>query len=299
MTEDGDVQFWCAATSDPWTWTPKPYVGVWLSMAALVFFYVRAWRRHRPDRPLSALERRKPWWFGLGVALLWVATDWPVGALGAGYLASLHMLQFMIYTLAAGPLLLLGIPDWFLERARQQRWWEVVRTLSKPLVAGLLFNAVLLSTHAPVMVDLLRASQIGSFIMDVVWFVAGLIVWLPVINPDSSLRHRSLAVRAVYLFLAVGALPMLPGGFLVFASGPLYRTFELAPPVFDISATADQQLAGLIMKVGNLPIIWPILLVLFVKWSRADQSATPPPPRPAVDVLAGTAPPPGSQGASS
>jgi putative membrane protein len=209
------------------------------------------------------------------------------------------MLQFMIYTLAAGPLLLLGIPDWFLERARQQRWWEVVRTLSKPLVAGLLFNAVLLSTHAPVMVDLLRASQIGSFIMDVVWFVAGLIVWLPVINPDSSLRHRSLAVRAVYLFLAVGALPMLPGGFLVFASGPLYRTFELAPPVFDISATADQQLAGLIMKVGNLPIIWPILLVLFVKWSRADQSVTPPPPRPAVDVLAGTAPPPGSQGASS
>jgi putative membrane protein len=92
---------------------------------------------------------------------------------------------------------------------------------------------------------------------------------------------------------------MLPGGFLVFASGPLYRTFELAPPVFDISATADQQLAGLIMKVGNLPIIWPILLVLFVKWSRADQSVTPPPPRPAVDVLAGTAPPPGSQGASS
>jgi hypothetical protein len=67
----------------------------------------------------------------------------------------------------------------------------------------------------------------------------------------------------------------------------------------DISATADQQLAGLIMKVGNLPIIWPILLVLFVKWSRADQSATPPPPRPAVDVLAGTAAPAESQSASS
>jgi cytochrome c oxidase assembly factor CtaG len=276
------MQFWCAASTDPWSWTPKPYVGVWAAMLSLAGSYVWAWRRRRPDRPLTAVERRKPWWFGIGVALLWVATDWPVGALGSGYLASVHMLQYMLYTLAVAPLLLIGIPDWFLERVRTHRWWEAVRVLSRPLLAGILFNVVLLSTHAPVVVDPLRATQVGSFVMDVVWLASGLIVWLPVLNPDASLQHRSMAVRAVYLFLATGALPMLPGAFLVFAESPLYRTFELSPPVFNISPATDQQVAGLLMKVGNIPILWPILLVLFVRWSRQDQAATPP-PRPTID----------------
>lgn len=278
------MQFWCAATNDPWTWVPKPYVGVWLFMLAIVVAYVSVWRRHRPDRELTAVERRQPWWFGIGTLLVWVATDWPVGALGAGYLASVHMLQFMIYTLGAAPLMLMGIPEWCLERAKQRRWWSVVQMLSRPLLAGILFNVVLLSTHAPIVVDVLRASQVGSFVMDVLWILSGLILWLPVLNPDASLRHRSYAVRGVYLFLAGAALPMLPGGFLVFASGPLYRTFELAPPVFDISATDDQQIAGAIMKVGNLPILWPVLAVLFVRWSRADQRASAPPPRPKVPL---------------
>ena len=275
------MQFWCSASTEPWSWTPTPYVGVWLVMAVLVGWYVRAWRRKRPDRPLTDVERRQPWWFALGALMLWIATDWPVGALGAGYLASVHMLQFMIYTLGAAPLLLMGLPEWFFERARQRRWWAAVRQLSRPIVAGLLFNVVLLSTHAPIVVDTLRVSQVGSFFMDVVWVVSGLILWLPLLNPDASLRHRSMAVRAVYLFLASGALPMLPGAFLVFAPGPLYRVFELAPPVFDISAANDQQMAGLIMKVGNIPILWPVLLVLFVRWSRADAAATPPPRPPA------------------
>lgn len=271
------MQFWCAASSEPWSWTPTPYVGVWLVMALLVAAYVRAWRRRRPDRPLTDIERRKPWWFAAGAALLWVATDWPVGALGAGYLASVHMVQFMIYTLAAAPLLLLGVPEWFVERGRQRRWWGVVRQLSRPIVAGLVFNAVLLSTHAPIVVDALRVSQIGSFVMDVIWLLAGIVLWLPLLNPDASLRHRSMAVRAVYLFLASGALPMLPGAFLVFAPGPLYSVFELAPRVLDISARNDQQLAGAIMKLGNIPIVWPVLLVLFVRWSHADAAAAPPP----------------------
>jgi hypothetical protein len=69
----------------------------------------------------------------------------------------------------------------------------------------------------------------------------------------------------------------------VFAESPLYRIFELAPPVLGLSASTDQQLAGLIMKVGNIPILWPVLLVLFLRWARVDREATPP-PRPAVPL---------------
>lgn len=265
------MQFWCSASSEPWTWAWQPYLGVWLAVALGIGAYVRVWRRQRPARPLTAEERRKPWWFALGVAMLWAATDWPVGALGAGYLASVHMLQFMLYTLVAAPLLLISLPSWFFSGIRQRSWWPSLQTLARPLVAGIAFNVVLLSTHAPAVVDLARASQIGSFAMDAVWLAAGMILWLPVCSPIKELRHPSLAVRGVYLFLASGALPMLPGAFLVFADFPLYATFELAPRVGDLAAITDQQIAGLLMKVGNIPILWPVLAVLFYRWALEDR----------------------------
>src|SRR5690606_22366096 len=48
--------------------------------------------------------------FGAAVACLWLVLDWPVGALGAGYLASVHMVQFLVIVLAVPPLLLYGVP---------------------------------------------------------------------------------------------------------------------------------------------------------------------------------------------
>ncbi len=35
-----------------------------------------------------------------------------MGTLGAGYLASVHMAQYLLYTLVAAPLLMLGTPEW-------------------------------------------------------------------------------------------------------------------------------------------------------------------------------------------
>ncbi|MCC5953456.1 MAG: cytochrome c oxidase assembly protein [Acidimicrobiia bacterium] len=278
------MQWWCTASSEPWSWAWTPYPGIWLSVAVVAGLYVRTWRRHRPGRPLTAAERRMPWWFASGVGLLWLVTDWPIGALGAGYLASMHMLQFMVYTLIAAPLVMIGIPSWFLDGARAKRWWPSFATLSKPVVAGITFNVVLLSTHSPFVVDLARANQLGSFAMDVVWLAAGMILWLPLLNPAHELRHPSLAVQALYLFLASGVFPMLPGAFLVFADFPMYATFELSPPVGGLDPAVDQQIAGLIMKVGNIPILWPVLGVLFFRWAMKDEESTPPRPAPEVPI---------------
>ena len=54
--------------------------------------------------------------FVFAVLLLWLATDWPLGLLGASYLASAHMVQFLIYTMAVAPLLLLCTPEWMARR---------------------------------------------------------------------------------------------------------------------------------------------------------------------------------------
>jgi hypothetical protein len=101
-------------------------------------------------------------------------------------------------------------------------------------------------------------------------------------------------VRGVYLFLAAGVVPMVPGGILTFSDTPLYAVYELAPRINGFEALDDQQAAGAIMKIGNLPLLWPVLAALFMKWGSEDQKPTAP-AAPAGKPKASTA---GSTGAA-
>ena len=84
-----------------------------------------------------------------------------------------------------------------------------------------------------------------------------------------------------YLFLAMGIVPAVPAGFLTFASFPLYATYELAPRVHGLAADTDQQMAGLIMKLGGIPIVWGTIAVMMVKWWDQERSDTGAPFEPA------------------
>ncbi len=149
-----------------------------------------------------------------------------------------------------------------------------------PVVAGILFNVVLIGTNAPLVVDTMRATQIGSFALDMTWILSGLILWLPICSTIPEISGRSYPVKMVYLFLAAATLPMVPGGFLTFADFPLYRTYELAPRVYGFGALNDQQFAGAFMKVGNIPLIWTVIAVMFVRWWRNERWPRRPPRRP-------------------
>lgn len=266
------MTWWCSATRLPWSWAPRAYPGVWAFMAVLA---VGGWVLARRSRTRLTGRQRAAWVGGL--LALWLATDWPIGALGSGYLASAHMAQYMLYTFIAAPLLLLAVPE---DLARGVLGPGLVRRatgrLSHPLIAAVVANAVLLGTHAPWTVDTVRVTQIGSFALDVVWLVGGLVMWLPVISPLREDRAQPL-VQAGYLFLAAGLVPMVPGGFLTFADNPLYRLYELAPRVGGIDPASDQQAAGVLMKVGNLPLIWPVIAAIFVRAARRDDDLTAPP----------------------
>ncbi|HEC08113.1 MAG TPA: hypothetical protein ENI86_00940, partial [Acidimicrobiales bacterium] len=103
------MRFWCSTVESPWSWRFVAYPGIWAVMALLSVPYVIAVRR-RGDRDPDAGHKMRL--YLAGVIVLWLASDWPLGLLGASYLASAHMAQFMLYTLVAAPLMLLGIPEW-------------------------------------------------------------------------------------------------------------------------------------------------------------------------------------------
>ena len=275
-----NLQWWCSAQAVPWDWNWRPYPGVWLFVlcaAGLYFWLTRGVDSgNSGSDPDAAGGSRRPrrGWAIVGLAVLWLALDWPIGALGGGYLSSVHMLQFLLIALLVPALLLLGVPDESWKRLESAGTMPVFRLLTHPLVALALFQVVLVWTHLPAVVDGLMATQRGSFTIDVLWLLGGLLFWWPVISPVPERTWFGEPLKMGYLFLAT-VLNTMPYAFLTFGETPYYGIYELAPPVGRITAGEDQQIAGLLMKVGGGVILWTAITTLWFRWFNREEAACP------------------------
>lgn len=256
------MQWWCAAQGVPWSWTWRPYPGVWLFIA---FIAVAWWLWTRK----AGRTRGRSAFFLAGLVLLWAALDWPIGALGAGYLASIHMVQFLLIVFYAPPLLLLGFrkpgPDDGTARVLHSR---PRRVLTHPLVTLSTLVVVTIVSHLPVVVDSLMSSQAGSFVLDSAWLAAGLLFWWPIVMPGGPPWFVPL-VRMGYLVASM-VLMTAPNAMITFSELPIYATFELAPPIPGVSPLRDQRLAGIWMRLGAAIAVWTAISVLFYRWSRRE-----------------------------
>lgn len=275
------MQWWCAATAAEWNWAWRPYPGVWILVGLVALLYARRLTRVAALAPVS---RRHPICFGLGLVVLWAMFDWPVGTLGTGYLLSIHTSQYVLLTLVAMPLLLLGQPDESWSRPDQGLRGAVLARLAHPTLGLALYTLVMVVTHVPLVTDTLRQSQLTSFGVDMFWLFGAFALWWPVLAPEGHVR-MSPPLQIGYLFLAT--IPaMIPSGFMVFAQYPLYALYELAPRVNDISAGTDQKTAGVIMKGASDPLIWTAMIIIFARWrARADVVDRPVPPTPLRESL--------------
>lgn len=258
------MQWWCAATGAAWEWRWAAYPGVWAFVLGLGLSY--AW----VVRSVRAGGGAVPGWkvasFAAGTLVLWAALDWPVGPLGSGYLASVHMAQFLLIALLAPPLLLHGIPGEAYRRLEAWPWlMRPLAVVTHPLVALGLMTTLMGVTHWPRVVDALMATQLGSFTLDMTWLVAGLVFSWPVVAPVPERAWLTYPVKIGHV-LAASVLNTGVFAFLTFSELPVYATYELAPPVSLLDARDDQRLAGLLMKIGGAPILWTWVTILFFRW---------------------------------
>ena len=272
------MQWWCSSQSVAWDWTWRPYAGVWILVIATATAYglhLRALARRQGPAAAGAGTRHLVL-FGLGLMWLWAALDWPLGTLGSSYLASVHMVQFLMVALLAPPLLLLGLPPGTYDLLRHSpRLHGAIDSVTHPVAAFFIFNIVMSVSHWPSVVDALMTTQLGSFALDMSWLVSGLIFWWPLVCPVPERPKFPFLMKIVYLGLNV-VLLRPPFVILVYSKFPVYATYELAPPIAGTSALDDQQLAGVIMKVGSAWIMLVAMTVMFVMWHRAQQrGATP------------------------
>ena len=261
------MQFWCSATNTAWSWTWTAYPGVWLFLA-LLWFAVARWNRAASRRAGTDHGPMHPAFYG-GLVLLWLALDWPIGALGAGYLASVHMVQFILIAMLAPPALLLGLSPQTLAMAGRS---ALVRRLTSPVMALAVFNAIVLLTHLPPIVDGLMTSQVGSMVIDLLWLAGGLAFWWPIILATPARPSFVPPLRMLYLIVGLMFSPVMFGvaGFMVYSQHPLYGVYELAPPFAGFSSRDDHQLAGVLMSIIGAIVAFVGLSVIFFRWSKTD-----------------------------
>ena len=250
-----------------------PHLDVWLLVAGLGGGYAWAVRRLGPRHVapgISTVTRGQATAFGLGVLAIWVAGDWPVHELAEGSMYSVHMVQHLLISLVAPPLLILGTPPWLARMLLRPAWvlrW--VRRLARPLVALVVFNLVIALSHWPAVVDLSLRSEWAHLGIHVVVFGTALLMWMPVLSPVMELPRLPYPGQMMYLF-GQSILPTIPASFLTFGDTPLYPAYEAFTRPFGLSAIMDQRIAGLFMKIVGGLLLWTVIAVIFFRWHQQE-----------------------------
>lgn len=176
----------------------------------------------------------------IGLGLLALAYVSPLCALSAG-LFSARTVHHLVIVFGAAPLLA-----------------GALRTGRVPLVPALLFHlGVFWLWHLPAAYEFALASDAAYWAGQLVLLGSALLLW-------RALGQDDQPPTTVFFVIAAMVMQMgMLGAVLTFAPGALYAPHYLTTARYGFGVLADQQLAGLLMWVGSLPLTvaaaWPPL----------------------------------------
>ena len=254
-------------------------VDVWLPviLAALTYWQARNMvdRRH----PTNPVPRRRTWfWFG-GLAAIVAALASPVEFYDTT-LFSAHMIQHLLLTMVAAPLLALGAPITLLLRVSSpeaRRKWilpvlnsRVVSVISYPVVAWTLFAAVMWFTHFSPLFDAALDDFALHRLEHALYLGSALLFWWPVIGVDPSPHRMTYPGRVLYLALGMPLMSLL--GMVIFsAQTVLYEHYLTLERSWGWTPLQDQQWAGGIMWAGGDAIFVLALVLTVAAWLQHEE----------------------------
>lgn len=252
--------------ADPWRFEPN--VEVYVLVAALVGAYVYMVRVIGPQAVSAGepvITRRHAICFTGAMVLLFAASTWPIHQIGEGYLYSVHMLQHMMLSYLMPPLVLLATPEWLLRvLIGDGALYRAVRFMARPVIAGVVFNVVVMVTHIPGVVNASTTNGGVHYALHLLVVLTAILMWMPVVGPFRELQ-MGYGGKMIYLFLQ-SVVPTVPAAWLTFAEGAVYKHYGEQPVrVWGMSVTTDQQMAGAIMKIAGGMYLWTIVIFMFFR----------------------------------
>jgi putative membrane protein len=209
--------------------------------------------------------------FFAGLAAVLVALNGPLHDLSERYLFSAHMVQHILLTLVAPPLILAGLPTWMgdalVGRGRRAR---VVRALTRPIPALGLYTIALAGWHFPAPYDAALETPAWHFVEHATLVATAMLAWWPVLGPSTVVPPLHYGAQILYLF--VFGMPMtVIAALITGADDLLYSFYAHAPRVTSLSPFEDQRLGGIVMWVpaGVVPLV--VFTAVFFRWVDAER----------------------------
>jgi putative membrane protein len=257
-------------------WETPPAVLIGAGLSLLLFFqaWIRLRRRGRAD--LAGFDR--PVLFAAGVALGTLALVSPLDPIGEEYLLSAHMLEHVLIGDAAvalaivairGPLTFFLLPGWILRPvARLGPLRSFLRFLLRPKVSFAVWATVMAGWHYPAAYDYVLEHQVVHDLQHVTFVVAGILVWIQLVDPArrGELRRSGRIALAVVLF----ACGQVLADVFLFSFDPLYPAYAAQDErLLGLSPLADQRLAGIAMMAEQAVTLGTCVALLVVSSHRA------------------------------
>jgi cytochrome c oxidase assembly factor CtaG len=259
MNADSGLMIWLTQ----WNWDPSLLVGT-IGVLVLYLYAIGPWRSKYQLGPAFPFVRAFA--FFLGVDILFLALFSPLDTVGDTYLFSAHMVQHLLLSLFAPPLIIIGLPAWLFQPLLRHRvTFTIGKWLTNPVFTAVIFSANLWIWHAPLLYNATLANPTLHIVSHLCYIGTGLLFWWPILSPlKEGWPPLSLGGKLAYIFFSDMPMVLLGAG-LTFTP-PLYILYQHAPRIFGLSAAVDQQLGGLIMWIIGSIFLIVMVSILFLRW---------------------------------
>jgi putative membrane protein len=250
-----------------------------LPLLGAAWLWTRAVQRVNAAHADNPVPRRRSVFFLGGLLTIAIALQSGIERYDTS-LFSVHMVQHILLTLVAAPLIALGAPVTLLLRvatpAVRRRWIlpvlhsRLLRVLSFPVVAWIALAAVMWGTHFSALFDVALENRFVHDLEHLLYLVAALLFWWPAVGLDPSPWRMSHPVRALYVFLQMPQNTLL-AVIILNATTPLYLHYATLLRPWGPSTLFDQQIAAVIMWLsGDLLFIGAMAAIMF-GWMRHEE----------------------------
>jgi len=238
---------------------------------ALLLGVSAAWYLANARRPPARIPGWRIASFAGGLGAILLALGPPIDTM-AGRTLTAHMVQHLLLTSVAAPLIVLGRPVTLLLKVGATRPWAraVVRSrafgvLTHPVVAWVAFVGTMYASHLGPLYEAALESPAWHAAEHSLFLATALLFWLPVAGETPAPNRLGHGARLLYVALAMPA-----DGFLALAIFSAGRV--LYPAYAGTDALRDQQAAAaLLWIVGDLVFLVALILAA-VAW-KADEEA--------------------------
>ncbi|SVB18917.1 uncharacterized protein METZ01_LOCUS171771 [marine metagenome] len=251
-------------------WHPHPEVIIGLILVQLTYmFWVGKHNRNVVGGEISIGQIMA---FTLGIIIIAICLLSPLHYISDNYLFSAHMLQHVLLTLLAPPLIIFGIPDQAINKSLEIPFLSnMMRFLTHPLVAFISFNLTFSIWHMPQLYHYSVSLHWVHVVEHSMFIFTAILMWWPIASRSRLLPKLNYPLRIIYLFF-LSIAQIIVFGMITFSNDPLYDWYINAPRLFGISAMLDQQIGGIIMKVGGGGVFLTLLITIFLKWYKNEQN---------------------------